>query len=220
MGEDPATVFNVGCPSIDLVAKVNFGTRQEALETFGGAGSPIDPEKPFLLMMQHPVTTEYGRGFEQINATLNAVSSLGDADARVLAQRRCWLGGGREGHPALPRGRPRPGLPLLPQPPPETFLRLMAHCACIVGNSSAALREARSSELRRSRSARGSRTASAGERRRTSNDADEIADAIRDQMRHGPYERTTCSATEPPARGSPRSSPWPSRESRSSCTTT
>ena len=24
---------------------------------------------------------------------------------------------------------------------------------------------------------------------RTSNDADEIADAIRDQMRHGPYER-------------------------------
>ena len=49
MGEDPATVFNVGCPSIDLVAKVNFGTRQEALETFGGAGSPIDPEKPFLL---------------------------------------------------------------------------------------------------------------------------------------------------------------------------
>src|ERR671924_1413658 len=77
MGEDPSTVYNVGCPSIDLVAQTDLGSRREALETFGGAGSPIDPEKPFLLVMQHPVTTEYGSGFQQINATLDAVTSIG-----------------------------------------------------------------------------------------------------------------------------------------------
>ena len=62
MGEDPAWVFNVGCPSIDLVARTDLGLRRDVLEQFGGTGEPVDPEQPFLLVMQHPVTTEYGQG--------------------------------------------------------------------------------------------------------------------------------------------------------------
>ncbi len=54
MGEDPAMVFNVGCPSIDLVAQTDLGRPHEALAHLGGVGSPIDPDKPFMLMMQHP----------------------------------------------------------------------------------------------------------------------------------------------------------------------
>src|SRR4051794_6965956 len=73
MGEDPAHVFNVGCPSVDLAAATDLGLPRETLEQFGGAGSPIDPEKPYVLMVQHPVTTEYGHGLEQIEATLEAV---------------------------------------------------------------------------------------------------------------------------------------------------
>src|SRR5438105_3625167 len=70
MGEDPAWVFNVGCPSIDLTARTDLGLRREVLERFGGAGSPVDPEQPFVLVMQHLVTTEYGQGTDQINETL------------------------------------------------------------------------------------------------------------------------------------------------------
>src|SRR2546428_158118 len=58
MGEDPASVFNVGCPSIDLVARTDLGLRREVLEQFGGVGPVIDPEQPFVLVVQHPVTTE------------------------------------------------------------------------------------------------------------------------------------------------------------------
>ena len=151
---------------------------------------PIDPEKPFLLMMQHPVTTEYGRGFEQINATLNAVTSLGmqtlvfwpnvDAGSEEVAKGiRLFREAGRDENFHFFRNLP-----------PETFVRLMAHCSCIVGNSSAALREG---------AFLGTPAVTLGSRQqnrecgqnvvRTSNDADEIADAIRDQMRHGPYER-------------------------------
>ncbi len=36
MGEDPAWVFNVGCPSIDLVARTELGLRRDVLEQFGG----------------------------------------------------------------------------------------------------------------------------------------------------------------------------------------
>ena len=42
----------------------------------GGVGPPIDPDRPFVLVMQHPVTTEYGHGMDQINETLEAVASL------------------------------------------------------------------------------------------------------------------------------------------------
>ncbi|MDX6470412.1 MAG: hypothetical protein QOF75_2215, partial [Gaiellaceae bacterium] len=77
MGEDPTSVFNVGCPSIDLVARAELGLRRSVLERFGGAGSPIDPEQPFVLVMQHPVTTEFGLGFDQMTETLEAVSAVG-----------------------------------------------------------------------------------------------------------------------------------------------
>jgi UDP-N-acetylglucosamine 2-epimerase len=74
--------------------------------------------------------------------------------------------------------------------PPEVFVRLMAHCSCMVGNSSAALREG---------AYLGTPAVSVGSRQqnrecgknvaRTGNDVEEIADAIREQMQHGPYER-------------------------------
>ena len=57
MGEDPERVFNVGCPSIDLVAQTELGLPRDALSHFGGTGSVIDPDQPYILMMQHPVTT-------------------------------------------------------------------------------------------------------------------------------------------------------------------
>jgi UDP-hydrolysing UDP-N-acetyl-D-glucosamine 2-epimerase len=190
MGEDPATVFNVGCPSIDLAARAELGRRREALEMFGGAGSPIDPEKPFVLLMQHPVTTEYGHGFEQINATLDAVASIGmqslvfwpnvDAGSDEVAKGiRLFREAGRDR-----------GFHFFRNLPPEVFVKLMAHCSCMVGNSSAALREG---------AFLGTPAVSVGSRQqnrecgrnvvRTANEVEEIADAIRDQIQHGPYER-------------------------------
>ncbi|HEX5345779.1 MAG TPA: UDP-N-acetylglucosamine 2-epimerase, partial [Pseudonocardiaceae bacterium] len=77
MGEDPRYVFNVGCPSIDLAARARPGSGRDALINHCGTGSPIDPGKPFLLVMQHGVTTEYGHGLDQMTATLRAISSIG-----------------------------------------------------------------------------------------------------------------------------------------------
>jgi UDP-hydrolysing UDP-N-acetyl-D-glucosamine 2-epimerase len=192
MGEDPAWVFNVGCPSIDIVARTEFGLRREALEQFGGAGSPVDPEQPFVLVMQHPVTTEYGQGIDQINETLEAVAAIGmqalvfwpnvDAGSEDVAKgirtfRELGLANGFHFFRNLP---------------PEVFAKLMAHCACMVGNSSAGIREG---------SFLGTPTVTVGTRQQgrergpnvveTAHDKDEIADAIRDQVAHGAYERST-----------------------------
>jgi UDP-hydrolysing UDP-N-acetyl-D-glucosamine 2-epimerase len=192
MGEDPAWVFNVGCPSIDLVARTELGLRREVLEQFGGTGAPVDPEQPFLLVMQHPVTTEYGHGLDQVNTTLEAVAELGmqtlvfwpnvDAGSEDVAKgirtfRELGLAHGFHFFRNLP---------------PEVFVKLMAHCACMVGNSSAALREG---------SFLGTPAVTVGSRQRgrergpnlveVDHDRSAVADAIRDQLAHGPYERST-----------------------------
>jgi UDP-hydrolysing UDP-N-acetyl-D-glucosamine 2-epimerase len=188
MGEDPTTVFHVGCPSIDLVARTDLGLRADVLAQFGGAGAPIDPEKPFLLMIQHPVTTEYGLGIDQINQTLEAVTSLGmqalvfwpnvDAGAEHVAKGiRVFRELGRD-H----------GFHFFRNLPPEVFVKLMAHCACMVGNSSAAIREgaflgtpAVTVGTRQHSRERGSNVVEVG------HDTEEIAAAIRSQIDHGLY---------------------------------
>jgi UDP-hydrolysing UDP-N-acetyl-D-glucosamine 2-epimerase len=189
MGEDPDWVFNVGCPSIDLVARTEKGLRREVLQQFGGSGSPVDPEQPFLLVMQHPVTTEYGHGFEQINETLEAAAQIGmqalvfwpnvDAGSEDVAKGiRIFRELGRD-H----------GFHFFRNLPPEVFVKLMAHTACMVGNSSSALREgsflgtpAVTVGTRQQGRERGPNLVEVG------HDKTEIADAIRDQLAHGPYE--------------------------------
>lgn len=191
MGEDPATVFNVGCPSIDIVARVDPGLRGDALASFGGVGAPVDPDQPFVLMMQHPVTTEYGHGLDQVNETLEAVAALGmqalvfwpnvDAGSDQVAK-------GMRQFRELGRAS---GFHFFRNLPPEMFVKLMAHCACMVGNSSAALREG---------AFLGTPAVTVGTRQqeretgpnvvRAPHDRAAIADAIRDQVEHGRYERS------------------------------
>ncbi len=189
MGENPEYVLNVGCPSIDLVAQTDLGTSHRALEIFGGTGAELDPDRPFVLMMQHPVTTEFGRGLEQINQTLEAVAAQ-DAQALVF-----WpnVDAGSEQVAKGIRqfremGRDH-GFHFFRNLPPHQFIRLMAHCACMVGNSSAALREG--AFLGTPAVTVGSRQheREAGENvARVGYDADAIADAIRAQIAHGRYE--------------------------------
>jgi UDP-hydrolysing UDP-N-acetyl-D-glucosamine 2-epimerase len=190
MGEDPAAVFNVGCPSIDLVAETELGLPQDALAPFGGVGSPIDPSRPFLLMMQHPVTTEYGLGLDQVNATLDGVAAVG-MQALVF-----WPNvdaGSEEVAKGIRQFREKGlahGFHFFRNLPPEMFYKLMAHCACIVGNSSAALREG---------SYLGTPAVTVGTRQQgrecgrnvvhVGHDPGEISEAIKSQIAHGPYER-------------------------------
>jgi UDP-hydrolysing UDP-N-acetyl-D-glucosamine 2-epimerase len=144
MGEDPSTVHVVGCPRIDLVAEII--EKDGALGSTDwlereGAGAHIELDKPFLLVTQHPVTTEYGQGEAQINETLAALQELrmptimlwpnADAGSEDTARGMRKF---REKH--------RPDyIRFYKNFPIETYVRLMLLCACTVGNSSAPIRE-------------------------------------------------------------------------------
>lgn len=144
MGENPAAVHVVGCPRIDLVSEIARAHGEmphaEWLER-EGVGAHVDVTKPFLLVSQHPVTTEYGQGRNQIRETLAALDELrmptimlwpnADAGSEDIASGMRTF-----------REKVQPSnIRFYKNFPIETYVRLMLLCGCAVGNSSAPIRE-------------------------------------------------------------------------------
>ena len=107
LGESPSSVHPVGCPRIDLIADVLKQTQNKTLEKLFefGVGAKIDLKKPFILLSQHPVTSEYGNGVEQITLTLEALNQT-NVPVIALAYSRCWRRRYSAWHEALAGKRP------------------------------------------------------------------------------------------------------------------
>jgi len=144
MGEDPAAVHVVGCPRIDLVAEIV--EKDGALGSTDwlereGAGAHIELDEPFLLVTQHPVTTEYGQGEAQINETLAALQELRMPTIMLWPNADAGSEDTARGMRKF-RERHRPEyIRFYKNFPIETWVRLMLASACVVGNSSAPIRE-------------------------------------------------------------------------------
>jgi UDP-hydrolysing UDP-N-acetyl-D-glucosamine 2-epimerase len=189
MGEPPDRVHVVGCPRMDLVAEVLAQPDDDLSGLFReGVGGTFDLEAPFLIVSQHPVTHEYGHGARQITETLMAVQEL-DLPAVVL-----WpnADAGAEhvasGIRAFREHHDDSKLHFFKNIPAHDYLRLMARTACIVGNSSSAIREgsfigtpAVNVGPRQEGRQRGANVLDVGY------DRSEVGDAVRAQLEHGPY---------------------------------
>ena len=144
MGEDPDTVHVVGCPRIDLVAEIarNDGQLPErAWLEYEGVGGHIDLDEPFLLVSQHPVTTEYGQGESQITETLMALHQLKTPTIMLWPNVDAGSEDVARGMRRFREQHRHDYIRFYKNFPVETFVRLMTRCACMVGNSSAAVRE-------------------------------------------------------------------------------
>jgi len=78
MGENPEMVFNTGCPSIDLAEEVMQNSQIDfnLLDRYGGVGTINGWENGYLVVLQHPVTTEYKESQHHIELTLQAIHEL------------------------------------------------------------------------------------------------------------------------------------------------
>ena len=190
MGEDPKHVFMVGCPRIDLVLRAIKDDGVD-LSQFKGVGGEFGLDSPFLLVSQHPVTTEYGQARKQIEETLVALNELEmptimlwpnpDAGSNDIAK---GIRTFRE------KNSTYDWLQLFINLPPEVYSVLMDKCACMIGNSSSALREgafvgvpAVNIGTRQMERQRGKNVIGAGY------DRNEIIDAVKKQLEHGKYNR-------------------------------
>lgn len=78
MGEYPEKVFKTGCPSIDLAREVmEISTLDfDPYKKYGGVGNPSNLDNGYLVVMQHPVTTEYESSRKHIQITLEAIANF------------------------------------------------------------------------------------------------------------------------------------------------
>lgn len=143
MGEDPRYVFNYGCPAMDILANEDLSISNELMSRYLGVGRPIDWSKPYVLMIQHPVTTSYGRGFDEVSQTLQALKSIPDIQKVVM-----WPNVDA-GSDDVSKGIRHFREFNMNEPiyyyknfSPEDYARVLNNALCCVGNSSSFIREA------------------------------------------------------------------------------
>ncbi|MBL8686865.1 MAG: UDP-N-acetylglucosamine 2-epimerase (hydrolyzing) [Alphaproteobacteria bacterium] len=143
MGEKPEAVYVTGCPSIDIA--------HEALQTmplvgdifslYGGVGPRFDLSKGYLVVMQHPVTTEYKESRLHIEETLKAVAQLNIPTLWFWPNVDAGSDGTSKGIRAFRESGQLKNVHFFKNLPPVEFLKLLKGSHAIIGNSSVAIRE-------------------------------------------------------------------------------
>lgn len=139
LGENPEFVFNVGSPSLDTIHAIKYQSKKELADKYG-----FDADKPLIIILQHPVTTEVDKVSSQIKETIDAVKGINDKyGTQALAVYSNNDAGGKRIVEYLKKS----GIKAYPHIAYEDFLRLMKIASVLVGNSSAGIHEAPSLKL-------------------------------------------------------------------------
>lgn len=193
LGEHEKSVFNVGCPSIDIAKEVMDNKEElEKFTPFGkyiGVGKEIDPSQPYVVVMQHPLTTSVETSRADISKTLHAVKKLNMQAIVMWPNPDSGTEGTSEGIRRFRELEQPKNFYFFKNIRPGDFLRMLMKSACLIGNSSVGIRE--SAFLGVPVVNIGNRQL---DRQRGKNvidvptDEDAILKAIQSQIKHGPYE--------------------------------
>ena len=143
MGENPEMVFNTGCPSIDLAKVVmdNPVLNFNPIEKYGGVGKIPIWEDGYLVVMQHPVTTEYRAARQDILTTLKAIDQLNVPTFWFWPNVDAGSDGTSNGIRSYREEHQPKNIHFFKNMEPNDFLLLLKNSLCLVGNSSVGIRE-------------------------------------------------------------------------------
>ncbi|MDO5970558.1 UDP-N-acetylglucosamine 2-epimerase [Flavivirga aquimarina] len=143
MGEDERYVFNTGCPSIDIARNVNKAPELNfnPIEKYGGVGNNIDWKRGYLVVLQHPVTTEYNQAKENVLNTLKVVHELDIPTFWFWPNVDAGADGTSNGIRSYREIYKPENIHFFKNMEPEDFLRLLINSKCLIGNSSVGIRE-------------------------------------------------------------------------------
>lgn len=144
MGENKKRVFLTGCPSIDLAKKVLKSKNidlNSLIKKYNLDDNFFGFKKDFIVVVQHPVTTQYNEVNKQINETIKALNEYKintiwlwpniDAGNDIISKKLRQF---RE------KIKPK-NIKFYKNFEPEDFLKILLKSKCILGNSSVAIRE-------------------------------------------------------------------------------
>ena len=144
MGENPKNVFNVGCPSIDEISKINFNKNVNLLDKSygGGTGNLVDLRKKYLICLVHPNTKNYKDNEKLIKNVVNSLMKLKmqciflwpniDAGSNFISKKLRSLQQNLKENLRINFYKNFEN---------DDYYRLLKNSSCLVGNSSSGIRE-------------------------------------------------------------------------------
>ena len=129
IGENPEDIYVVGCPSIDVLVNTPY-VDKAVLE----AKYNLDFFKPFVIMIQHPVTTEMKSSLDQIKETIDVIKRM---DIQALA----LLPNNDAGHSKIIEEIKNSGIKWYPSLSTIDFINIYRNAWALVGNSSSGIHE-------------------------------------------------------------------------------
>ena len=190
MGEPQETIFNVGCPGTDLLLRTpkmdNMTTIEKLNDEIIKSRKKLNPNDPYLFMVQHPVTTEFGSASDQIIETVEALKQFNEQI--IILWPNIDAGSDVISKALRHHEHNRNNIVILKHIPTEIFVNVLRNTLCQIGNSSSGIREACyfgtpvvNIGTRQSGRERGKNVIDAWYDRK------EIAQAVKNQINHGKY---------------------------------
>jgi UDP-hydrolysing UDP-N-acetyl-D-glucosamine 2-epimerase len=144
MGEQPESIFITGCPSIDL-ARIALETEPRDIAgvaaKYTGVGATVDVTKPYMVVMQHPVTTEYNESRQHTAETVEAVNETGYPTLWFWPNVDAGSDGTSKAIRIARENRMLQQTHFYKNMNPLDFLSILINSRGIIGNSSVAIRE-------------------------------------------------------------------------------
>ena len=192
MGEDPEYIHNVGCPGLEFVAQNNFSLNADLINRIG-VGDVVDVSQDYLVVMQHPVTSEVGSNRKHVTETLHALKRLDLPTIWFWPNVDAGTDGVSKAIRVFREKYNPSNIRFLKYIPADQFTALLKGAACMIGNSSAGIKEA---------SFLGTPVVNIGSRQsgrmRGENvidvdyDREQIEGAVRKQLAHGRYVQSNA----------------------------
>ncbi|TKX47742.1 UDP-N-acetylglucosamine 2-epimerase (hydrolyzing) [Halorubrum sp. SD690R] len=191
LGERPESIFNVGTPSLDVISNLDLDDIETVESDLRdkGVGADIRLSDDYLLVIQHPITTEYDQNRRYIDETIKAIDELNRPTVWLWPNMDAGSDAVSKGIRVYREQNDQDFIRFFTSLPLEQYAVLLNNASCIVGNSSSGIRE--SAYLGVPSVNIGNRQ---NGRQRADNvvdvphDADAIKEAIGSQMSHEPYE--------------------------------
>lgn len=190
MGEYEYNIHITGCPSIDIARHVKDRPEMDfdPCQKYGGVGKYIDYKSDYIVVMQHPVTTEFDSAKQQAEALINVVHDLNIPVFWFWPNPDAGSDGTSNALRSYREEHPDNHIRFFKNLEGADFLKLLYNSKCLIGNSSVGIRECSYLGIpvvnigsRQNRRLRGSNV------RDTGYDTEELRKAITDQITHGHY---------------------------------
>lgn len=137
-GEQPFRVHKVGAPQLDDFLLNKIASKKEVIDYFH-----INENEPIMLLVQHPVTEQCDKAYEQMSITLKALSRFKYQTIQIYPNNDAGSTSIQEAFNSL-RG---PWLKIERSVSRELYAGLMKIASVIIGNSSSGILEAPCFEL-------------------------------------------------------------------------